>query len=130
MIADRQPLLLVGFTQASSVMPVVRSRSLASGMLTNALEPLKLSARPFLPVVVRVAAAIAPVCPWPDTPVTVEPLGSSKLYAATGVGAGGALLSTVEVTGADVVLLPAASRATAVSACGPAAAAVVSQLTE
>src|SRR5216684_818107 len=37
---------------------------------------------------------------------------------------------TVTVTGADVVVLPAASRATAVSVCAPLVAAVVSHATE
>src|SRR5438128_11568506 len=36
-------------------------------------------------------------------------------------------LSTVTVTAAEVATLPAASRATAVSACGPSGTAVVSQ---
>ena len=78
MIAVRQPLLFVGLTQASSVMPVVNRRSAASGMLTESLEPLKLSARPFLPVVVRVAPVMVPVWPWPVASVTVVPLVSSK----------------------------------------------------
>src|SRR5882672_3402718 len=48
---------------------------------------------------------------------------SSKRLVA---GGGGALLDTVTVTGADVVWLPAASRATAVSVCEPSLEAVVS----
>src|SRR5688572_32423926 len=44
--------------------------------------------------------------------------------------AGGAAFATVTFTGADVVVLPAASRATAVSVCGPSITVVVSQLTE
>ena len=42
--------------------------------------------------------------------------------------AGGAAFATMTVTGADVVVLPAASRATAVSVCDPSATVVVFQL--
>src|SRR6266849_72305 len=52
---------------------------------------------------------------------------SSKRFTAAG---GGAALDTVTVTGAEVARLPAASRATAVSACDPFATLVVSQGTE
>src|SRR5436190_919888 len=44
--------------------------------------------------------------------------------------AGGAALATITLTGADVVVLPAASRATAVNACDPSATVVVFQLIE
>src|SRR5439155_864021 len=47
--------------------------------------------------------------------------------SAGGVAAGGAALVTVTVTGAEVVVLPAASRATAVRVCEPLAAPVVFQ---
>jgi len=49
---------------------------------------------------------------------------SSKRFAV------GAVLETVTVTGAEVVRLPAASRATAVRVCEPLLAVVVSQETE
>ena len=45
-------------------------------------------------------------------------------------GGGGAAFDTVTVTPADVVVLPAASRATAVSVCDPSVTVVVSQLIE
>ena len=45
-------------------------------------------------------------------------------------GGGGAAFDTVTVTAADVVRLPAASRAMAVSVCGPLTAVVVFQDTE
>ncbi len=44
-----------------------------------------------------------------------------------GGGGGGALLATVTVTGAEVVLLPAASRAIAVILCEPSLVVVVSK---
>ena len=47
-------------------------------MLTESLVPSKLSARPFLPVVVRVAPLSVPVWPLPVASVTVVPLVSSK----------------------------------------------------
>src|SRR5712671_256441 len=53
---------------------------------------------------------------------------SSKRVAV--VGAGGAALDTVMATPADVVVLPAPSRALAVSVCDPSATVVVSQLIE
>jgi hypothetical protein len=43
-----------------------------------------------------------------------------------GGGGGGVLLATVTVTVAEVLLLPAASRATAVMACEPSGEVVVS----
>src|SRR5262252_901948 len=51
------------------------------------------------------------------------------MLAAGGVVSGGVLF-TVTVTAADVVRLPAASRATAVRVCGPLLEAVVSTATE
>src|SRR3954469_9733294 len=58
-----------------------------------------------------------------------EPLTNVPAAGAV-MAAVGAVLSTVTVTPAEVVVLPAASRATAVRGCGPSAAAVVSQEAE
>ena len=72
-----------GCTQAASVMSVVNRNSGASGIVTFALVPLKTSAPPNLPAVVHVAPLIVPVLLWPEASVTVVPLPSLKLYAAT-----------------------------------------------
>ena len=48
--------------------------------------------------------------------VSVVPEPSSKLYAATSPGLA---FETATLTGEDVVVLPAASRATAVIECAP-----------
>src|SRR5437867_4212742 len=53
--------------------------------------------------------------------------GSVSSKRLTGGGGGGALLATVTVTGAEGVLLPAASRAIAVILCEPSLAEVVFQ---
>src|SRR6476659_7129145 len=75
-----------GFTQASSVIAVVRRTDGASGIVTSALEPLKTSALPNLPVVVHVAFAIAPLLPCPERSVTAVPVLSSNEYAAISCG--------------------------------------------
>ena len=63
--------------------------------------------------------------------MTVAPDGSSKPYAATSpdAGGGGGALETVDRHRADVVVFPAASRATAVSECVPLLTAVVFHVT-
>ena len=66
----------------------------------------------------------------PVMSVRTIPAPFSKAYAATGAGPAGALLSTVTETGVAGRVLPAASRATAVSVWAPAVAVVVSQVTE
>src|SRR6185295_7392146 len=65
-------------------------------------------------------------CNQPEPKLT-DPCDSSKRCVAEGGGGGGAGLVTVTVTGADVVWLPAASRATAVSVCDPFGVPLVSQ---
>ena len=52
-------------------------------MVTCAFVPLKTSALPNLPAVVHVAPLIVPVLLFPEASVTVVPLPSLKLYAAT-----------------------------------------------
>jgi hypothetical protein len=90
------------------------------------LEPLNESALPKRPVVILAAPVSVPLLPVPERSLTVAPDGSSKPYAATspGPGGGGGALETVTLTAADVVELPAASRATAVSECVPLLTAV------
>src|SRR6185295_682561 len=55
-----------------------------------------------------------------SVPLTTAPAAGEVIVAA------GAVLSTVTLTAADVVVLPAASRETAVKVCGPSATAAVS----
>src|SRR4051812_14211414 len=83
MTTERQPLKVVGLTHASIVMPVVRSSEFASATVTQSLVPLNESAEPNLPPAFHVAPETVPVLLLPDASVTVVPLPSSKLYAAT-----------------------------------------------
>src|SRR5882724_10941315 len=59
-------------------------------------------------------------------PLSVPPFAGAVMFTVGGVVSAGGPLATVTVTGADVVLLPAASRATAVMVCGPLLVVVVS----
>src|SRR5882672_412179 len=77
------PLSAVGYSQASSVMPVVRSKSGASLIVTQLFMPLKDRAVPALPVVTQEAPVITPLLPLPDASLTVAPLPSLNPYAAT-----------------------------------------------
>src|SRR5919197_24263 len=72
----------VAFTQASSVMPVVRSSEPDEGIVTQLEEPLNDSAEPNLPAVHAVFDAF-PSSPRPDESCTVEPRPSSNEYDAT-----------------------------------------------
>src|SRR4051794_7783568 len=102
-----------GFTHASTVMPVPRCSASESGTVTHVEAPLKLSARPNLPAVVQAAFAATPLLPFPVASGMLVPLPWSNEYAATGPPPGGDAFATVTATGAEVVELPAASRATA-----------------
>src|SRR3954471_112127 len=73
----------LGRTHASAVMPVVRSRSLASAIETASLTPSNDSAPPVLPVALQLAPLIVPGWFLPETSASVLPLPASKLYAAT-----------------------------------------------
>src|SRR3954469_9608963 len=120
----------LGLTQASSVIPVVRSSEFESGTVTRVLVPLKVSAPPECPATAHAPLATVPLLPVPERSASAVPEPALKLYEATRpVGGGGAVFDTVTVTAAAVVGLPAASRATAVSVCDPFAAVVVSQET-
>ena len=68
----------VGRTHASSVMPVVRSRSAASATVTMSFVPSKLSAPPFLPAAVQLAPETIPEWPLPVASDAVEPAASSN----------------------------------------------------
>ena len=77
-------------------------------MVTQSLMPSKLRALPYLPVVVQVASRMVPVWPLPVTSVSGGAgavLEARRRRPATGPV--GALLSTVTVTVAAVVRLPA-----------------------
>src|SRR5207248_461884 len=58
-------------------------------------------------------------------PETVAPLAGELMLTVGGVVSGGGPFETLTVTGAEVVRLPAASRATAVKVCEPLTTAVV-----
>ena len=62
--------------------------------------------------------------------VTVTVALTEALAAGAVMATVGGVLSTVTATAAEVVVLPAASRATAVRVCEPSATLVVSQATE
>src|SRR4051812_2441201 len=87
----------VGRTHASSVIADVRSRSLASAIRTESLTPSNDSAPPVLPAVDQVAPVNVPGWFLPVTSGSVVPLPASKLYAATGLPAGGAVNVAVSV---------------------------------
>src|SRR5204862_6057358 len=63
-------------------------------------------------------------------PETVAPLAGELMLTVGGVVSGGGPFETLTVTGAEVVRLPAASRAIAVKVCEPLLAVVVSTDTE
>jgi hypothetical protein len=58
---------------------------LESGIVTRLLEPLKLSAPPYFPLVQDVLAAV-PFKPLPEPSTITVPEPASNPYAATGVG--------------------------------------------
>src|SRR5437867_3080842 len=104
MITEFQPLKTDGLTHASSVMPAVRSRSLASATVTQSLTPSKDNAAPFLPAVDQEAPEMVPVCALPDASAVDVPVPSSKAYAAISpAGGGGTTLETVTLTAVAVV---------------------------
>src|SRR3954470_21768004 len=112
-----QPLATDGFTHASTVIPVVRSRVAESGTVTSDVVPLKDRAPLNLPPVTCVAFAAVPLFALPDGSPTVVPVVSSKAQAPTSPGE--PVFDTVTGTLVDVAVFPAPSRATAVSVCGP-----------
>src|SRR6266581_2539437 len=89
----------VGYTHASSVMPLVKSSDAASLTTTTELDPLKANAFPKRPVLTHVAPLIAPALRKPEESATVVPLPSSKPYAATRPPMAGGL----EVGGSELV---------------------------
>ena len=105
----RQLLRTAGLTQASSVMPLVRSRLAESGTVTQVVEPLNWIAEPNLPDADHVPFASVPLLLFPDESPAAVPLPSSNAYAATRPGS---WAETVAVACADAALMfPAASSA-------------------
>ena len=84
------------------------------------LAPSSLNCTPATPTLSEASAATSTV-PWSDAP----PAGAVSDTAGAVVS-----LSTVTLTVAAVLVLPAASRATALSVWGPFAAVAVFQVTE
>src|SRR5437667_9268619 len=117
-----------GFSQPSSVMPVVRSSVFESGTVTHEFVPLKDSALLNLPPVTQVVLETVPVLPLPDWSAVVVLVPSSKAQPPTRP-ADAVFCTVTDTVGAPAVLL-AASRATAVSVCGPLPLAKVSHDTE
>ena len=68
----------LGFTQASRVIPVVRSSDDASAISTQSFVPSKDNAPPNLPLFVHVAPETVPELPLPDSSARVEPEPASK----------------------------------------------------
>src|ERR1700704_220972 len=79
-----QEPIAVGFSQASTVIPVVRSRVAESGTETQAF--VNESALLNLPPVTHVALESVPLFPLPDWSATVVPLPSSNAHAPTRPG--------------------------------------------
>src|SRR5262245_11716278 len=100
----------LGLTQASSVIPLVRSSEAESGTLTIALVPLKERAPPYLPLVLQVALAIVPLLLLPDRSGRLGPEPWSKEYEATSP-TGGALETVALASLEGALRLPAASSA-------------------
>src|SRR5512133_569202 len=110
------------------VIPVVRSSELESFAVTQALVPLNERALLNLPPVTQVVFETVPALLFPDWSAVVVPVPSSNAQPPTSPAA--AVLLTVTPTFADVVVLFAASRATAVSVCGALDELQVSHWTE
>src|SRR4051812_36262325 len=117
-ITVRQPVAADGLTQASSVIPLVRSSDAASATVTHALVPLNESAPPNLPAAAHVALEIVPVLPCPGGSVVWTPAPSLKPNAATRP-VGVCVVFDTKTSTAAVAALPAASRPIAVSVCIP-----------
>src|SRR5689334_13873323 len=79
----RQPVSVDGLTQASRVMPLVRSSELASATVTRFEVPLKDRAPPYLPPAVQLAPVTVPLLPVPDASLATVPDVSLNENAAT-----------------------------------------------
>src|SRR3954452_3924094 len=107
-LTERESVVSDGLTQASSVMPLTRSRLAASLTVTTSLMPSNDSAFPDLPAVERVAPDTVPVLPLPLESAATVPLASLKPHAPTSPEAGGSGVG-VGVEHAAVLVVPVAS---------------------
>jgi len=104
-----QPLIApVGYTQASRVSLVVRSRLFESGTTTLSFKPSKTRAVPYFPLAVQVGPLVSvPLLLFPDWSIRVVPAPALKLYEATkpvgAPGVTGAVGVAVEVGEAELV---------------------------
>src|SRR3954451_16298696 len=112
-MTSRQFPRVLGLTQASRVIPVVKSSEAASLIRTDALEPLNARALPKRPAELQVAPLSEPLLALPEVSLTAGPVPSSKPYAATRPagalvpGSTGREASTTTVAAADETVLPA-----------------------
>src|SRR5258705_10716954 len=97
MTSAHQPITVDGWTQASSVIAVIKCNDGASGIVTSDALPSNDRALPYLPAAVQVAPINPPVLPVPEASVALVPLPSLNEYAATGVGPPAALIVAVVV---------------------------------
>src|SRR5262245_60554072 len=111
MIVEPTPVPVLN-SHTSTVSWLTSNELFVSGTETADAVPLNASAVPYLPVV-HEGDVIEPVLFEPETSFATAPEPSSNAYAATGPA--GVVLPTVTVMLVDVVVLPAASRATAVT---------------
>src|SRR5712692_5772764 len=82
MTSFHPPVAVVGYTHASSVIPLVRSKVVESFTVTK-LDPLKERALPNLPCADQVGPVSVPVLEFPDASAVVVPVPSLNEYAAT-----------------------------------------------
>ena len=79
-----KPVRTEGFTHASSVMPFVRSRELASLILTKSFVPSNKMAAPYLPEADQPGPLVnIPVLLFPELSLAVVPVFSLNPNAAT-----------------------------------------------
>src|ERR687888_626707 len=117
--------IAVGFTQASMVIPVVRSSESASGTVTQLLTPSKLSAPPNLPPVVQVAPVTVPLLPRPEASVAVLPDPSSKPHAPTRLAEAELTVSVTAIVFGEPVAPDVVAVTVTVAVEGPAAHPVI-----
>src|SRR6266516_5381982 len=106
---------------------VVVSKGIEYGAVVSSAPPLTPSSWNCTPTTPTLSEAVALTVTVAEI---VWPLRGDVMLTVGGVVSGGGALDTVTVTGADVVRLPAASRAMAVMVCEPFAVVVVFQETE
>src|ERR687888_506106 len=120
----------VGRTQASIVMPVVRSSTSASATVTQSLTPSKLRAPPNLPAVFHVGPFSVPVLPRPDASAAVVPDVSSKPQAPIRLLAAEVTVSVTAIVFGEPVAPAVVAVTVTVAVYVPAASPVTDGLTE